>query len=190
MVEAVDLDPSVGNRRFHVALETADALVLIFLAAVLLGRFRSDGSRRNLLLVAGVVVLAVKNGLFAGLAMFAEDVPGDEPLVWGTALSGVLGAGLLALAGLLPDRRIPNSIGRTMAVLALGATAVVSMTFLASLFHDSLPFAFPAVPANAESVTELDVLSGHPVKIAHRPGHRHLLRHRRRGLRPALGPHR
>src|SRR5688572_21606788 len=133
LVEAVDFDPSVGNRRFHVALETADAMVLFFLAAVLLGRFRSDGSRRNLLLVAGVVVLAAKNGLFAVLAMFADDIPGDDPLVWGTAQSGVIGAALLAAAGLLPDRRIDNSIGRTMSVLGLGVATVVAMTLVATL---------------------------------------------------------
>jgi signal transduction histidine kinase len=167
LVEAVDLDPSLGTRRFHVALETADAMVLIFLAAVLLGRFRSDGSRRNLLLAAAVVVLAGKNGLYAALAMFAEDLPtGDDPSVWGTALSGVIGAALLAAAGLLPDRRIDNSIGRTMALLALGGAAVVSMTVLASLLHESLPFAFPPVPADTDSVTELNVFSGHPAKIA------------------------
>ena len=165
LVEAVDFDPSVGNRRFHVALETADAMVLIFLAAVLLGRFRSDGSRRNLLLVAGVVVLAVKNGLFAVLAMFAEDIPGDDPLVWGTAQSGVIGAALLAAAGLLPDRRIDNSIGRTMSVLGLGVATVVAMTLVATLVQGILPFAFPPVPADADSVTDLEVFSGHPVKI-------------------------
>jgi signal transduction histidine kinase len=165
IVEAVDFDPSLGNRRFHVALETADALVLIFLAAVLLGRFRSDGSRRNLLLMAGVVVLAAKNGLFAGSAMFAEDVSGDDPIVWGTALSGVLGSSLLAAAGLLPDRRIDSSARRALAVVALGCAAVVSLTLLASVFRAGLPFAFPAVPADADAVTELDVLSGHPAKI-------------------------
>jgi signal transduction histidine kinase len=40
------------------------------------------------------------------------------------------------------------------------------MTVMAALFNDSLPFAFPPVPADADSVTELEVFSGHPVKIA------------------------
>ena len=42
-------DPTVGNRRFHVAIETAAALVLTFIAAVLLGRFRQNHSLRTLL---------------------------------------------------------------------------------------------------------------------------------------------
>src|SRR5688500_3722769 len=101
LVEAVDLDPSVGNRRFHVAHVTAYDIVMILRAAVWLGRFRHDGSRRTLLLEAGVVVLAAKNGLFAVMAMFVASISGDDPLVWGTALSGVVGAALLAAAGLL-----------------------------------------------------------------------------------------
>jgi len=37
---------------------------------------------------------------------------------------------------------------------------------LAYLLHESLPFAFPPLPADTDSVTELEVFSGHPVKIA------------------------
>lgn len=165
VVEASDLDPSLGNRRFHVALETADALVLMFLAAVLLGRFQSDGSRRNLLLAAGAVVLAVKNGIFAASAMFATDVPGDDPLVWGTATSGVVGSGLLAAAALLPDRRIDNGVRRVFAVIVAGVAVVVLLDLVYSAVPN-LPFAFPAVPEDAAKIDELEMLSGHPVKIA------------------------
>ncbi|MDZ5622524.1 sensor histidine kinase [Nocardioides bizhenqiangii] len=163
--EAIDFDPTFGTRRFHVALETADALVLIVLAAVLLGRFRSDGSLRNLVLAAGVVVIAVKNGLFAANAMFLDDtVAGDHPIVWGTAVSGVLGASLLAAAGLLTDRRIDNSPRVAGVVLVLGSFAVVALALAMNAVHDWLPTAFPTVPDDDE-FTDLDVLSGHPVKI-------------------------
>lgn len=165
LVEFLDFDPSVGNRRFHVALEVADAVVLMVLAAVLLGRFQSDGSRRNLLLAAGVVVLAAKNGLFAGAAMFAEDTPGNDPVVWSTATSGVLGSALLAAAALFPDRKISNDIRRTVTVLIVGITTVALLLLVYSAVPD-LPFAFPAVPPNADEIDELDPLSGHPAKIA------------------------
>ncbi|PVG80878.1 hypothetical protein DDE18_21080 [Nocardioides gansuensis] len=167
LLEVVDFDPSAGNRRFHVALETADALVLIFLASVLLGRFRSDGSRRNLLLMGGVVILASKNGLFAVLAMFEEDpIRGTDPVVWGTAVSGVLGAGVLASAAVLSDRRIDNSAGRAALVVLLGCGVVVAMTIVAVLIGDALPHAFPELPEEPDTVTELELLSGHPIKIA------------------------
>jgi signal transduction histidine kinase len=166
LLEVVDFDPSVGNRRFHVAMETADAMVLIFLAAVLLGRFRSDGSRRNLLLICGVVILASKNGLFAALAMFEEEaIQGTDPLVWGTAVSGVLGAAVLASAGVIEDRRIDNSTGRAASVVLLGCGVVVAMTLCAVMIGDVLPHAFPVLPEEPDVVTELELLSGHPVKI-------------------------
>lgn len=163
--EAIDFDPTIGTRRFHVALETADALVLIFLAAVLLGRFRSDGSLRNLALAAGVVVIAVKNGFFAANAMFIDDtLAGNHPIVWGTAVSGVLGASLLAAAGLLTDRRIDNSARVAGVVLVVGSIAVVGLALTTNAMHDWLPTAFPVVPDDDE-FTDLDVLSGHPLKI-------------------------
>jgi signal transduction histidine kinase len=166
LMEVFDFDPSVGNRRFHVALETVDAMVLIFLAAVLLGRFRSDGSRRNLLLVGGVVVLAAKNGLFAALAMFEEDpIQGAEPIVWGTALSGVVGAIVLASAAVLADRRIDNSAGRAAGVVVLGCGIVVAMPLLVGAVVGDLPRAFPLLPDEPDDVTELDAFSGHPLKI-------------------------
>ncbi len=164
--EMIDFDPTIGTRRFHVAVETADALVLMFLAAVLIGRFRSDGSLRNLVLAAGAVVLAVKNGVFAANTMFIEGrIAGNDPEVWATAASGVLGASLLAAAGLLPDRRIDNSARVAGRVLVLGSVAVVGLTLVASGFQDWLPHAFPAVPKDEEDFTGLEVLSGHPVKI-------------------------
>jgi signal transduction histidine kinase len=166
VIEIIDFDPTIGTRRFHVALETADALVLIVLAAVLLGRFRSDGSLRNLVLAAGVVVVAVKNGVFAANAMFIDDtVAGDHPIVWATAASGVLGASLLAAAGLLTDRRIDNSARVAGVVLVLGSLAVVGTALIMSAAHDWLPEAFPAVPDEDADFIDLDVLSGHPVKI-------------------------
>lgn len=164
-VELSDFDHGVGNRRFHLTLEITDAIILIVLAAVLLGRFRSDGSRRNLMVFAGVVVLAAKNGVFAASAMFGDELPaGDAPVIWGTAVSGVLGAGLLAAAGIVPDRRIENSAGRVAGTLLLGCGAVVVFRLLASTFGD-LPFAFPAAAADADRVTSLTVFSGHPTKI-------------------------
>ena len=188
VVEAVDLDPSVGNRRFHVALETADALVLIFLAAVLLGRFRSDGSRRNLLLVGGVVVLAAKNGLFAGLAMFADAVPGDDPLVWGTALSGVVGAGLLAARGTAPrppDRQLDRPDHGRADARGGGRGR-----------DDAAGRARPRQPALRVSPGARGCRLGgrapglqrSPGQDRHRPRHGRLLRHRRRRLRAAGRP--
>ena len=161
LVEAVDLDPSLGSRRFHASLETADALVLVFVAALLVGRLRSDASRRNLLLFFAIVVLAVKNLVHAGATMVIEDIPGGHLVVWGTALNGFLGAVLLATAAVLPDRPLRRRPPMA-AVLAFAVVLVVGVLLLAGALEPLLPEAFKQLP---EEATELELLSGHPVKI-------------------------
>ena len=165
-MEVIDFDPSVGNRRFHVALETVDAMVLIFLAAVLLGRFRSDGSRRNLLLAGGVVVLAAKNGLFAALAMFKEDpVQGTDPIVWGTAASGVRARCSWPRRRCSPTGASTTRPAWPSASSPSGAGWWWRWPSLATWMGDVLPRAFPLLSNEPDDVTELDVLSGHPLKI-------------------------
>ena len=55
------LQPAYQNRSLHVAKETAAALVLLLVAALLFGRFRRGGRLLDLLALAAVVVLAGKN---------------------------------------------------------------------------------------------------------------------------------
>jgi signal transduction histidine kinase len=161
LVIVADLDPDIGNRRFHVGLETADAMVLVFVAAVLLGRFRSDGSRRNRLMLTAVIVLAVKNLFFAVTTIVVDDFPLSQFTIWATAANGLLGAALLAAAAVLPDRRAPRA--RTTAVVLAPSVAIVaSVIVLAAVFEELLPSAFEALPVD---VTEMRLLSGHPVKI-------------------------
>jgi len=160
VVHLSDLDPDVGNRRFHVGLETADAMVLVFVAAVLLGRFRSDASRRSLLMLTAVIVLALKNLVFAVTTVVADDFPLSPFTIWATAINGALGAFLLAAAAVLPDRRARST--RTTAVVLLPSVAIVAVvTVLAAVFDEVLPtgVSLPPDPATVE------LLSGSPVKI-------------------------
>jgi signal transduction histidine kinase len=161
LVEAVDLDPSLGNRRFHASLETADALVLVFVAAVLVGRLRIEASRRNLLLVVAIVVLAMKNLFHAGATMVLDEIPGGHVVVWGTALNGFLGAALLAAAAVLPDRPLRRR-PLMAATLTYAVVLVVGLFLVAGALEPILPEAFKQLP---EEATELELLSGHPVKI-------------------------
>ena len=65
VLNVAPFDPTLGNRRVHVGIEVAAAMVLLFIAAVLLGRFRLNGSRRTLLKFGAVVVLVLDNLLSA-----------------------------------------------------------------------------------------------------------------------------
>jgi signal transduction histidine kinase len=155
---APQLDPTVGNRRFHVGLETAAAMVLIFIAAVLLGRFRLNGSRRTLLKLAAVIILALDNLFSAVLTMAVESVSSGGFATWTFAADGVVGSLLLAVAATLPDRPV-RSRGRALA-LALGTsfTILAGIVVTTALLGDTLPGAFGEPPATDE---ELELLSEH-----------------------------
>jgi len=155
---APQVDPTLGNRRFHVGLETAAAMVLIFIAAVLLGRFRLNGSRRTLLKFAAVVILALDNLYSAVLTIAIDSVSTGGFATWTFAADGVVGSVLLAVAALLPDQPVRE---RTRGVLiALGTSVAILGVIIVStaLLADSLPGAFPDVP---ETGVELELLSEH-----------------------------
>jgi signal transduction histidine kinase len=144
-------------------LETAAAMVLVFVAAVLLGRFRHYGSRRDLLLLAAVMVLAVDNLLSTFLTTAADSLARSGFATWAAAGDGVLGAVLLAGAAVLPNRPVRRRLHA--AVLAIGTSGMLLVTIigLAAVFGDSLPGAFEAVPMAAE---DLELLSQHPALLA------------------------
>ncbi len=159
LVHLTDLNPDVGNRRFHVGLETADAMVLVFVAAVLLGRFRRDGSRRSQLMLTAFIVLALKNLFFAVTTIVVDDFPLSPFTIWATAINGALGALLLAAAAVLPDRKVTNT-RPTVLVLAPSVAIVVVVILLAAVFEDHLPTAL-----ESQNFAALELLSGNPVKI-------------------------
>ena len=155
---APQLDPTLGNRRFHVGLETAAGMVLIFIAAVLLGRFRLHGSRRTLLKLAAVLVLALDNLYSAGLTMFVDSVAGEGFATWTFAGDGVVGALLLAIAATLPDERVRRP-GRALVLVVVGSVAVLAaIVATTALLGERLPSAFAEPPATD---AELRLLSEH-----------------------------
>jgi hypothetical protein len=97
------LDPAYQNRSLHVAKETAAALVLLLVAALLLGRFRRTGRVLDLLALAGVVLLAGKTLVFSVLAAILAETSGGLT-TWRTTGAAMLGALLLAASPLAPDR--------------------------------------------------------------------------------------
>jgi signal transduction histidine kinase len=147
------LEPSYQNRSLHAAKETAAALVLLLVAALLFGRFRRAGRLLDLLALAGVVVLAAKGLIFSVLTAILTETSGDLT-TWRTTGAGMLGAGLLAASALAPERILRD---RRRALVATAAACVAAMgvlLILADLFE--LPGAFTEEP---ETRAELNRLS-------------------------------
>jgi signal transduction histidine kinase len=154
VLNSVDsLEPAYQNRSLHAAKETAAALVLLLVAALLIGRFRRSGRLLDLLALAGVVVLAGKNLIFSVLTAILSETSGDLT-TWRTTGAGMLGAGLLAASSFAPER-ILRDRRRAMIVTAGSCLAALGiLLILADLFE--LPAAFTDEP---ETRAELNRLS-------------------------------
>jgi signal transduction histidine kinase len=156
------IDPTLGSRRFHVAIETAASMVLVFVAAVLLGRFRLIRSRRTLLKFSAMLVLAL-DSLISAVLTIVLDTLATGFATWTFAISGLLGAGLLAFAALLPDRPVVRQ-GRALAIAILGSMlCLVPIVAIPALLGDALPGAVRTPPDTTE---RLLLLREHPLLIA------------------------
>ena len=172
-------------------LEAAGAVVLILVGGVLVGRVRRDRSRRNLLLGAGLLMLAATE-LFASIATpLADSLARSTFATWTTAGGGVLAALVLAGAAWLPDRVLQRGRGSVALTLATAAFALCAVAVFSAALEGRLPAPFEHVPVFAADiepggehwallVAEL-VTAIALAACARAPGHA-----RRRRTRPAL----
>jgi signal transduction histidine kinase len=168
IVLVAKLDFAYRAPGLHIALETSAAITASAAAFLILGRFWRTGFLDELILAAGLSLLAFSNLVFAALpAIF--DLPSDRDSVWATLFTGALAAFLICLASLLPQRRLGT--GRRWPLVVFGSTVVlaaagtVPMTLRTGLLpHDvtaSLPVgsAHPTVDAYELTFTLLYLLA-------------------------------
>jgi signal transduction histidine kinase len=99
----------------RVALETTAAIAASAAAFLVLGRFRRTGSLDELILSAGLSLLAVSNFVFAALpAVFS--LPSDRVFVWSTLFTATFAALLICVAALFPRRRLVTGLGWPLGV--------------------------------------------------------------------------
>jgi signal transduction histidine kinase len=108
----------------HVALETTAAIACSAAAFLLFGRFSRTGFLDELILSAGLSLLALWNFAFATLpAVF--DLQSSRVSVWSMLFTAVLAAFLICVAALLPRRRI--AVGRRWPLVIYGSTVVLAL---------------------------------------------------------------
>src|SRR5204863_8890090 len=89
----------------HVALETTAALTASAAAFLLLGRYWRTGFLDELILAAGLALLAISNFAFAALpAVF--DLQSNRASVWSMLMTALVAALFICVAALLPRRRL------------------------------------------------------------------------------------
>jgi signal transduction histidine kinase len=111
----------------RVALETSAAIAASAAAFLVLGRFWRTGFFDELILSAGLLLLALSNFAFAALpAVFS--LQSGRPSVWSMLFTTTLAASLICIAALLPRRRLaagprwPLAVYGSVLLLALAGT--------------------------------------------------------------------
>lgn len=122
----------------HVAVETAAALISLFAAQLMYGRFRRSLDRRDLLLTCALALFAGSNLCFSAIPAIAN--AGTTPFsTWAPALSSVLSSAVLAAGAFAPPRpvRRPGPAARRALLLSGLGLAIIGVT--TALLGDALP---------------------------------------------------
>jgi signal transduction histidine kinase len=117
----------------HVALETTAAITASAAAFLLLGRFWRTGFFDELILSAGLALLAVSNFAFAALpAVF--DLQSNRASAWSLLFTVALAELLICVAALLPRRRL--AVRRRWPLWVYTGTAVLASAGTVPMFKD------------------------------------------------------
>lgn len=131
----------------HVAVETMAAIAASAAAFLLLGRFWRTGFLDELILAAGLSLLASSNFVFAALpAIF--NLGFDRAAAWSRLYAAALAAALICVASLLPQRRLGRGRRWPLAVfggaLALAIAGTVPMALQPSWLPGDVTATLPA----------------------------------------------
>jgi signal transduction histidine kinase len=145
----------------HVAMDTAATIIASLAAFLLFERFRQTELRRDLLLAAGLAVMAAANLCLSVIPSLAG--LGSEPAsTWAKFAARLLGAGLLAAAAAHAGRlRAPATSARRVLLLCLATLAALSV--LAIVLDARLPLRID--PALSPAAAARPRLVGNPVVL-------------------------
>jgi signal transduction histidine kinase len=143
LVSVTSLIPfAFRNPALHVAVETAAALISIVAAQLIYGRFRESYALDDLMLTAGLSVFAVANLLFSTI----PELTGSEREAfgaWSSLGARLLGAALIAVAAVAPDRNLRHPQRDARRLLSGCALALGALALGVALAGDGLPRVIP-----------------------------------------------
>jgi len=124
LVLVASLNFAYHGSSLRVALETSAAIAASAAAFLVLGRFWRTGFFDELILSAGLSLLALSNFVFAAVpAVFG--LRSDRSSVWSMLVTTTLAAGLICVAALLPRRKL--RAGPRWPLVVYGSTLVIAV---------------------------------------------------------------
>jgi signal transduction histidine kinase len=130
------------NPALHVAVETAGVLISVVAAQLVWGRFRQSFQLRDLLLAASLGTFAVAILLFSAVPAIADEHPGSFA-TWAPAAGRLLGAALMAVSAVVPDRVLRRPMRDARRLLAGCLLGLAGMSVAVALAGDALAAAIP-----------------------------------------------
>jgi signal transduction histidine kinase len=139
----------------RLVLDTSVVLTATIVAILVGVRFLVDGRRLDLLLAAGFLVAAAGTLAFAILPVLAGD-PQEPPEAWAALAARVLSATLIALAPVVPGRRIGTPARALVAGTAAVVLALAALWLPLNALRESLG---PLRPSSLELSSTLAMLA-------------------------------
>ena len=155
------VDLAYRSPSLHVVLETATTLSALITAYLVYGRFRQSGQARDLALVAALVILALKNLLFA--ATFSTLGIGATA-AWASIAGAFVGACVYACAAFGPERRVSDRRQATTTALLASVLSLSAITLAVILLSSKLP-SVGIPPALGPEAAGHPRIVGHPVML-------------------------
>jgi signal transduction histidine kinase len=161
VVLVAQLDFAYHAPDLHVALETTAAIAASAAAFLLLGRYWRTGFLDELILSAGLSLLALSNFAFAALPAVL-DLESNRASVWSQLYTATIAAVLICVAALLPRRRLSAGPGWPVAVYGSTLALAVAGCLLLVAFEHGLP---PAVTTSRPAGSSQPQLVAHPAVL-------------------------
>ncbi|MDQ4065618.1 MAG: ATP-binding protein [Actinomycetota bacterium] len=153
---------SYRNPGLHVVLHTTEAMIALFVAYVLYGRFRASRRARDFAVILGLSLLGISNLFFSALPEVTFRGLGDAFSVWAPLGTRLIGTSAFVVGALLPAR---VELGHRRASLLTAGFGAVTVAFLALVAVNAgrLP---PAIPTGFDpAASENLAIAGHPVLV-------------------------
>ena len=133
------LDFAYRQPPLRAGLETAETLVALLAAYLLIGRLRRTQSLADLVATVALITLAGGDLLFGAIP--AISAAGDRDHVTGLAGVGarLLGALLFAAAALAPRKKLPKTLRTSLTAVGAACAVLVALGITSWLLRNSLP---------------------------------------------------
>jgi signal transduction histidine kinase len=154
---------SYRSPSLHVAIETTTALIALFAAYLVFGRFRVSALLSDLVLVAALTLFAFTNLFFLALPLAIPSAYSDTGATWTSVIGTLLAGAAFAVGGFASERRLRNPARSAGFGVAVCIWVVTGAGVCTALFLDDTSAGLPAwlSPESADR----PLLVGNPVVL-------------------------